>query len=120
MAIELSLFQEAYAYLSVILVVFTFLVVWVKKDNALFALSIASGVLALTVLVSPFNDYVAGAFNIRIAGQWRHYEITAIQLKMVITVTVILGVLAINGFFRRLGIKHPYGKMKDDNDIGGE
>jgi len=115
---ELSLFQEAYAYISLILVVATFLIVWVKKDNALFALSVSSAVLALSVLISPFNDYTAGAFNIRIMGQWRHYEITAIQLKMVITATVLIGVLAMNGIFKKLGILHPYGKMKGDDQEG--
>ncbi len=118
MALELTLFQEIYAYLALLLVVGTFIVVWLKKDNALFALSVASGVLALTVLASPYNDYVVSAVNIRIMGNWRHYQITAMQLKVVITATLVIGILALNGIFRRIGISKPYGKMKGDE--GGD
>ncbi len=109
---ELTLFQEWYSYLALILVVVTFLIVWYKKDNALFALSIASGVLALTILASPFNDYIVSSFYLKLNGEWRLYQVTAYQLKIVFTVLVVVGVLAINGIFRKLGILRPYGRMK--------
>ncbi len=112
--VELTLFQEAYSYISLVLVTATFLIVWHKKDNALFALSVSSAVLAISIVASPFNDYVIGAVNLRIWGQWRHYEINAIQLKLIITVTLIVGVLAINGIFRKMGISKPYGNMGED------
>lgn len=117
---ELTLYQEWYSYLALILIVSTFIIVWYKKDNALFALSISSGVLALTILASPFNDYVISSFYLRVMGSWRLYQITAYQLKIILTVSVVIGVLIINGIFKKIGITKPYGKMKGSSGEGSD
>jgi hypothetical protein len=97
-----------YAFISVVLVVSVFTIVWLKKDNALLAATIASLVIALTILASPYNDYIIAEFEYRLNGTWHTAVITAWTAKIVLTAGITVSVLAINGIFKKLGINDPY------------
>lgn len=96
---------EYYPLAALFLTAATFLAVYFKRNNALLALSISSIVLALAILIAPGGDFVVWSFSLRVLGNWRLYEITAVQLKLLMTVTLIVGVVIVNQLWKRLGVK---------------
>ncbi|MEM4217638.1 MAG: hypothetical protein QXZ09_06415 [Candidatus Methanomethylicaceae archaeon] len=96
---------DYYALASLFLTVGTFLFIYYKRKDALLALSIAGIVLALAVLVSPGGDFVIAQFNLRVWGEWRLFRVTAMQLKILMTVSLIAGVFVINQMWKKLGVK---------------
>ncbi len=95
---------DYYSLASLFLTVGTFLVVYLRRKDALLALSIAGIVLALAVLVSPGGNFVIAQFQLRILGEWRVYELTAVQLKILMTASLIAGVFIVNQLWKKLGV----------------
>lgn len=96
---------EYYPLAALFLTAATFLAVYFKRNNALLALSISSLVLALAILIAPGGDFVIWSFWLKVWGSWRLYEITAMQLKLLMTVSLIVGVVVVNQLWKRLGVK---------------
>lgn len=96
---------DYYSLAALSLTVATFILVYFRRNNALLALSISSVVLALAILIAPGGNFVALSFMLRVWGKWRLYEITAVQLKLLMTALLVAGVIIVNQLWRRLGVK---------------
>jgi hypothetical protein len=116
MGAELSLFQEVYSFVSLILVFSVFLAVYFKKGNGLLAFSIAAGVMLFTIVIAPFNNYIIGTLNYVYMGKEQTFTVTGLNLKIFMVAISFVSIIIVNRALLMARIKYPYGKSRGDED----